>query len=139
MNKPIVNTFVLIAPDSSAEKAVVPDGKADKLPIHVIQYQLLTHNPYVYTHETLIYETHIRHKQINNPDKRAIWDNLFQKGQACMRASALPKKYGWGVHYNEEGKIALYAVESAEYKAFANDKSGNLAIVYAMRTQRAKT
>ncbi|WP_313640454.1 DUF6157 family protein [Paenibacillus sp.] len=36
----------------------------------------------------------------------------------CLRASLLPKRFGWGVHYNTEGKISLYGKESPEYVYF---------------------
>jgi len=52
-----------------------------------------------------------------------------------MRASALTKRYGWGVHANEEGKIALYGADSEEYKKFVKDK--NLQHVKAMRSKKA--
>ncbi len=39
-----------------------------------------------------------------------------------MRSSALPKRYGWGVHSNEDGKLALVAVEDAKYKKLSSDK-----------------
>ena len=31
------------------------------------------------------------------------------------------KRYGWGIHNNAEGKIALIAVESPEYKQLLDD------------------
>ena len=46
---------------------------------------------------------------------------FFSKGQPCLRASALTKRYGWGIHYNQEGKIALVPVESPEYKKLLED------------------
>jgi hypothetical protein len=33
-----------------------------------------------------------------------------------MRASMLPKKYGWGVHSDAEGRLALVAVGSDSYR-----------------------
>lgn len=43
--------------------------------------------------------------------------------------------FGWGVHSNPEGKIAIYGMESAEYKKFMTDKK--LKVVNAMRSKRA--
>ncbi|MGN7760701.1 DUF6157 family protein [Paenibacillus sp. 22594] len=34
----------------------------------------------------------------------------------------MPKRYGWGIHYNREGKIALYGKESPEYDHFTSGK-----------------
>jgi hypothetical protein len=47
----------------------------------------------------------------------------------------LTKRYGWGIHNNTEGKIALYGVGSIEYQKFKDDK--NLKIVKAMRSKKA--
>lgn len=42
--------------------------------------------------------------------------DTFSKGQPCMRSSALVKRYGWGVHSDKEGKIAIYKMGSYDYK-----------------------
>lgn len=60
---------------------------------------------------------------------------FFSKGQACFRASPLTKRYGWGVHSNAEGKIALYAVGSEEYQKLSEDQA--LKHLKAMRSKRA--
>ena len=51
-----------------------------------------------------------------------------------MRASPLTKKYGCDAHYDENGKIAIYPVESAEYQRFVEDK--NMKKYFAMRNKR---
>jgi Family of unknown function (DUF6157) len=51
-----------------------------------------------------------------------------------MRASPLTKAYGWGAHYDENGKLAIYPRESAAYAGLSRDK--RLAIVKAMRNSR---
>jgi hypothetical protein len=33
------------------------------------------------------------------------------------------KRYAWGVHSNKDGKVAIYAIESIEYKNYSKDKS----------------
>ena len=60
--------------------------------------------------------------------------SFFARPQACMRASPLPKRYGWGVYSNAEGKLALIALESAEYDRLSKDKT--LSHVKAMRSKR---
>ncbi|MBP3839533.1 MAG: hypothetical protein J6D35_01025, partial [Chryseobacterium sp.] len=58
----------------------------------------------------------------------------FSKGQACFRSSALSKRYGFGIHHNEEGKVAIYPAGSEEYERLVNDDS--VAKVKAMRNKR---
>ncbi len=134
-----IDTFIQIAPDSKATQAVVPVAKGDKKPQHLIQYELLTAAPYTYNHEELIFAVYVRHKGIDEAivadQHDELWDELFQKGHPCMRASALTKSYGWGAHYNAEGKIALYAVESPEYQRFLAPDSPTK-VLNAMRSKR---
>ena len=52
-----------------------------------------------------------------------------------MRASALPKKYGWGVHFDEQGRMALYGMETDAYREFAA-MTDTLKVLPAMRSSR---
>ncbi|MEW9672774.1 DUF6157 family protein [Ammoniphilus sp. 3BR4] len=138
----ILNTFVQVAPDCPVTSSVVPTHKKDAKPtVHVLQYELLSHNPYRFTHEDLIYEVHIRHKEIPaeqiEENASGIRAKLFQKSHPCMRASMLTKKYGWGVHYDPEGKLALYGMETEEYRRFVLSGESGLKLVFAMRNRRA--
>lgn len=136
-----IDTFIQIAPDSTATKAVVPEAKGDKKPIHLIQYELLSAHPYHYDHEDLVYEVYIRQKEFSTEELaergEEIRAELLSKGHPCMRASALTKKYGWGAHYDAAGKIAIYPVESAEYQQFVAKLQGTRQLLAAMRTKRA--
>jgi Family of unknown function (DUF6157) len=60
---------------------------------------------------------------------------FFSKGQACLRASPLVKQYGWGVHHDAKGRVALIAAESPEYAALS--ASHRLTRVPGMRSSRA--
>src|SRR5690606_16766075 len=99
----------------------------------VIQYELLAQHPYTYTQEDLLFEVHVRHKSIptdNLPARRA---EFFQKSQPCLRSSPLPKKFGWGLHFDSEGKIALYAMESDEYRRFTQPDNSSAKLLTAFR------
>jgi hypothetical protein len=52
-----------------------------------------------------------------------------------MRSSALGKRYGWGVHSDPEGRLALYARESERYAQLASDPE--IVHVKALRSKRA--
>ena len=134
-----VNQFIEIAPDSPTDKSIIPQDKGDKRSIATIEYQLLSSKPYAYTLAELKFATHVQHKQIPPAELKArrqqLRDEYFAKPYACMRASPLTKKYGWGAHYDENGRIAIYAVESKEYQRFVNDKT--IKKYSAMRSKRA--
>jgi hypothetical protein len=130
--------FIEIAPDCPVNKSVVPQDKSDKRSIATIEYELLSSKPYGYTLEELKFATQVQHKQIPPAELKAhlqqLRDAYFAKPYACMRASPLTKKYGWGAHYDKVGKIAIYAVESKEYQRFVNDKT--IRKYSAMRSKR---
>ncbi|MCH5685809.1 DUF6157 family protein [Niabella sp. W65] len=58
----------------------------------------------------------------------------FSKGQPCLRASPLTKRYGFGVHADKDGKIALYGVETSKYAQLLKDDA--VKKVKAMRTSK---
>jgi hypothetical protein len=133
------NTFIQVAPDTTATQSKIPTPKGDKKTVPWLQYELLSSQPYHYSHEDLIYAVYI-HQQNFSADELAargteIRATLLSKEHPCLRASALTKQYGWGAHYNAEGKIALYALESAEYQAFSTAPA--VRQLLAMRSKRA--
>ncbi|MBC6300852.1 DUF6157 family protein [Listeria booriae] len=134
MNLNYYNTFILVAEDSSANYGEIPNIKRAKKTIGEIQFELLYRNDYKYTQEEVLFETHMRHKGISESERAAEKEAFFAKSQACMRTSPLGKKYGWGLHFNEDGYVKLVAVESDEYQDFANQK--DLTITRAMKSKR---
>jgi len=132
------NTFIKVADDCPVVTSEVPVSKKDKKPMHLIQYELLKQHPYTYDHEALIYEVFIKYREISEDvlekESEKIKTELFSKGHPCLRASALTKRYGFGAHYNEQGKIAIYPMESKDYEAFMADKG--MKILSAMKTKR---
>lgn len=134
-------TFITVAPDSSATTGIVPVPKRAKIPAHVIQYELLTEKPYHYTHDDLVYEVYVRQQGYSAGELADRGDEirvqLLSKGHPCMRASALTKQYGWGAHYDQAGRIALYAVDSDEYRRFVETLDGTPNLLSAMRRKRA--
>ena len=49
--------------------------------------------------------------------------------------SPLAKRYGWGIHNNADGKIALIAIESSAYKQLLDEPDTTK--IKAFRTSRA--
>jgi hypothetical protein len=137
---PITDTFVRVAPDCPAKTAEVPAPRGGLPTVAVIQHELLTAKPYALTIEDLIFETHIRRLGLSKGKAKArgaaIRAELFAKSHPCMRASPLTKRYGWGVHHDAAGRMALYGVGSAEYRRFAAGEVAGVEVVVAMRSKR---
>ncbi len=140
MNWNYYNTFITVSPDCPAEFGTVPPGKKGGRTKPSLEYELAAGQPYGYTQEELMYEVHVRHKEIAPEELEArgaeIRNEFFSKPKACLRASMLPKKYGWGIHFNEAGKMALVPVESAEYHRFVEGGHGNVIVLPGMRNSK---
>jgi hypothetical protein len=67
-------------------------------------------------------------------ERKTAREQFFSRGQACLRASALGKKFGWGVHSDAQGRVAIFAVDSPEYRRLAADPG--IKQVKAMRSKR---
>ncbi len=109
------NTFISVSEDCPARKGVVLPEK-EKKTIARLQYELLINSPYVYTSDDVIYLSIGERKGVER-------EEFFSKGQACLRSSPLVKRYGWGFHFNEEGKVAIYSLGAEGYASRQNDTS----------------
>lgn len=121
------DTFISVAEDCPINYGEVPPTKNPKSAAQ-IQYEMLNEHPYTYTSDDIIYASNGKRRGISR-------DAFFSKGQACFRSSPLTKRYGWGIHSNAEGKIALYPVGSESYKNFMEDST--VKQLKGMRSKRA--
>lgn len=133
------NTFIRTTPDSGRKTAAIPPCNPDKRSVASLQHELLTRHPGELTEKELYFQVHCRRLGLSLDEAEArrdlIWQELFAKPQACLRASPLPKSYGWGVHYDADGRIRLVAVESPEYRQLSESTLSQTA---AMRSKRAQ-
>jgi hypothetical protein len=128
------NTFIQVADDCPVTKAEIPPQKGEAKTAANIQFEMIAHHPYEFTSDDVLFQVYASKNEIPKSSLKAERERYFSKGQACFRSSPLTKRYGWGVHYNEEGKMMLVPMESADYKKFSKDKS--LKVVKAMRSAR---
>lgn len=128
------NTFIEIAEDSKATKGEMPPLKGTKRSVANYQFDMLLEQPYAFTSDEVLFTVFADRKDISPEDREAERQQFFSKGQPCFRASPLTKTYGWGVHSDAEGKIAIYGVDTPEYQAFLKDDS--VKKVKAMRSKR---
>lgn len=131
-----INTLIEVAEDCPVREAELPPRKGDQLSIANLHFDLIYDHPYRHTSDDVIFNTHALRNGIPKnewPEARKLF---FSKGQACMRSSPLAKRYGWGIHHDADSKVALFPMESADYKKLA--KNTAIAHVKAMRSKRAK-
>ncbi len=128
------NTFLTIAEDCPSTKGTPPPQRGDKKSVANYQMEYLYEQSYQYSSDELLFHIHALRQDIPVEEWEEAREVFFSKGQPCLRASPLTKRYGWGIHYNEQGKIALYAVESQAYKDFVADAT--IKKIPAMRSKR---
>jgi hypothetical protein len=108
----------------------VPTGTVPEKPGTVAQVQhALLAEPYQHSSDDLLFAAH----QERGGDKSR--DEFFAKPQACLRASPLVKQFGWGLHHDGEGRVALVSPDSADYRRLMEDPA--VEKVAGMRSKRA--
>jgi hypothetical protein len=115
------DTLIEVADDCPATEAQVPQARAGKKTKAVVEYELLVKHPYKYSEEDIAFEMYAALHDIPKAIRPKERKKFLSKGHPHLRVSALAKRYGWGIHNNAEGKIALVAVESPEYNHLVND------------------
>lgn len=128
------NVLITIAEDSTAVQAVVPSLKDDKKSVARYQYEWLSENPMHYTSDELIFGIHAARKDFSESEISDEKRIFFSKGQPCLRTSPLAKTYGWGIYFNEDGKIKLIDITSEEYESLLNNPA--VQKVPAMKSKR---
>ena len=101
----------------------------------MVEYELLAKHPYTYTERDVAFEVYATLHDIPTPDRPTEQKEFLSKGHPHLRVSPLAKRYGWGIHNNAEGKIALIAIESPEYEQLLNDP--RITKIKAFRSTRA--
>ena len=128
------DTFIAIADDSPATQGEIPPVKGDTRTVANIQYDMISKHPYKYTSDDVLFQVYAERNDLTKSELAKAREQFFSKGQPCFRASPLTKRYGWGVHNNKDGKIALVGCETSTYKKFIADKT--LEVVKAMKSKR---
>jgi uncharacterized protein (DUF2132 family) len=130
------NTFVTVSPDCATPVSEVPP---DSDAVAAQQHALLSAHPYEFTSDELFFQLHAQQLGLNDAElaaqHEALWAAFFAKPVAGLRASALPKIYGWGFHIDNVGRVALVAQGSPEYKRMG--KSNRLTQIAGMRNKRS--
>jgi hypothetical protein len=126
------NTFIEVAEDCPVFESEIPKMRTENKSVALLQFEMISQNPYKFTSDEVLFTIHaLRNNLSQNQSEK---EKFFSKGQACFRASPLTKRYGWGIHFDENGKMALYNLDSPEYQKFKSNP--DLQHVKAMRNKR---
>ncbi len=114
------NTLIEVSADTKATKGTQPPERTPQS-IAEIQFNLIQKNPYKYTSDDILFKVFAIRNDITETEFKDKREQFFSKGQPCFRTSPLTKIYGFGIHFNSEGKMALYGMETTEYDKLIND------------------
>lgn len=128
------NTFIEVAEDTKVSCGTKPPFKSDKKTIAEMQYELLLKNPYKLTSDDIFFQVFAERNDLTKTEHKQARKQFFSKGQPCFRSSPLTKKYGFGIHADKDGKVAIFGMETEEYEKFQQDPT--LKKVKAMRSSK---
>ncbi|MGN9836558.1 DUF6157 family protein [Nonomuraea sp. H19] len=106
------DTLIAVADDCPVSSAVVPAARGGKKTVAVVQYELIAADPGGLTQEDVLFESWLIRNDRPSSERARLRAQFFAKPQACLRASPLPKKYGWGLLCDEAGRVRLCPMES---------------------------
>lgn len=132
------STFISVAEDCPVDEAVVPPPEYRGKPTVAAQeFEMLSGQAFQHKMSDVLSSVWVTRKggdELSSDEREALTAEYFAGDRACFRASPLGKKYGWGFLFDADGRVALVASDSDEYKAHAADES--LTQLRAMRTSR---
>jgi Family of unknown function (DUF6157) len=114
------DTFIEVAEDTKADFGTVPPTK-EKKTVAEMQYELVAENPYKFSSDDIFFQVFADRNDLTKAEYEKAREQFFSKGQPCFRASPLTKTYGFGIHSDKNGKVALYGMETGEYQKFLAD------------------
>lgn len=115
-NVDYTDTFIAVAPDFADDRARVPGERAGEPTVASATYKMIADHPYRHRSSDVIFTVWADRQHIPEDERAQAWTQFYAKGRACLRASDLTKRHGWGIHADSDARIALYPVESEEYR-----------------------
>jgi hypothetical protein len=134
------HTFIAVAEDCAAAEGVVPPSRATPSAAE-LTHRMIAEHPYRYTSDDVIFTVWAERNGIAEADRSAARAQFFSKGQPCLRSSDLGKRYGWGVHADADGRVAIFPLESEEYSRLAQGiapDGSDVTVKRAMRSSRSR-
>jgi len=132
------DTFIRVAEDCLALTGEAPQPRGESPTVATLQYAMIAKSPYTYSSDDVVFATSAAGRALDakatKAQRRLAREAFFAKGQACLRASPLGKRFGWGIHADAQGRVAIYAKGSPRYQALAADP--DITQVHAMRNRR---
>ena len=131
------STFIAVAEDCPVQVAMEPPQRGARTSAAQIHLAMARDHAGTYTQEQILFHTHLHTKGLDptdHPEQGETWVAFFSKGQPCLRTSPLAKRYGWGLLFDDHGRVTAVARESELYDRLLRDP--RLRQLRAMRSKR---
>lgn len=131
-------TLIAVADDCPVQESVVPDARGEKRTIAQLDYEMLADAPHQGAQEDVLFATWLRRQDLAEQaqaDVDSLREAFFSKPRACLRTPPLPKRHGWGLHCDANGRVALVPMESPHYRSLL--ESGSVKVLEAMHYEVA--
>lgn len=128
------DTFIEVAEDCKVREGIRPQSNKKQRTIAEIQYELIAEYPYKYTSDDVLFWVFADRNGLTQSQYKQARAQFFSRGQACLRTSPLTKTYGFGIHFDHKGKVALHGMETEKYNEFLSDSK--VKKVKAMRSSK---
>jgi len=138
-NVDYISTFIEVSPDFARDAATEPRERAGAPTIASATYQLIASAPYAYRSSDVIFTVWADRQGIAADSRSEAWAEFYGRSHACLRSSDLGKRYGWGIHADADGRLAVYPVGSAAYASLAAGVApdgSSVMVTRAMRSSR---
>ncbi|MEZ0447064.1 DUF6157 family protein [Cellulomonas sp. ICMP 17802] len=133
-NVDYTSTFITVAPDTRAVAGVEPVGSS----IAASTFALIAPEPYALRSSDVIFRVWASRHEVD-ASSADEWAAFYSTPHACLRSSDLGKRYGWGIHADADGRLAVYAVGSDAYESLAAGVAPDgsaVTVTAAMRSSR---
>ena len=122
------NALILPSEDCKAV-AKVPTKQGS---VAALQYDLLSGGGMT-SDDLLVAVTAIR-RDVPQDEEDALRDEIFSKGQPCLRASPLVKTHGWAAYHDADAQVSLVDPTSEHFATLMQDSK--IAKVKGMKSRR---
>ncbi|MFK7928133.1 MAG: DUF6157 family protein [Myxococcota bacterium] len=132
-----ISTFISVAEDCPATEASAPPVRPNKVSAANVHHRMIVDEAGQHTQSRILFAAFLNakgHDPSEHPEGGELWTQFWSKGQPCLRCSALGKRYGWGLHFDAQGRVRAVPVDSPDYARFAADSG--LVQKKAMRSKR---
>jgi hypothetical protein len=101
-------TLIAVADDCPVSRAVIPAPRGGVSTVALLQHELLAAHPFGLTQEDVLFVGWLRrqpaYEELSDAERAELRERFFAKPQACLRSSPLPKRYGWGLLFDDAGR-----------------------------------